>query len=142
MVQKWFTEFRCGRMSMGTILSPGRPNEFTTPESQLSVWSILCIHIVARDNSVQDECRDCSQPTINTFVLPLRRKIWPILTAIQKSFCIDLGRWIKYQSTTILWNHVKGQSSELNLIKMHQSVQKRNNRLGKLWIVFFKMHLE
>ena len=32
MVQKWFTEFRCGRTSTETIPSPGRPNETTTPE--------------------------------------------------------------------------------------------------------------
>ena len=32
IVQKWFTEFRCGCTSTETILSPGRPNEITTPE--------------------------------------------------------------------------------------------------------------
>ena len=25
---------------------------------------------------------------------------------------------------------------------MHQSVRKRNNRIGKLWLAFFKMHME
>ena len=32
MVQKWFTEFRCGRTRKETLPSPGRPNEITTPE--------------------------------------------------------------------------------------------------------------
>ena len=32
MVQKWFTGFRCDRMSTETILSPGRPNGITRPE--------------------------------------------------------------------------------------------------------------
>ena len=30
IVQKWFTEFRCGRTSTETVPSPGRPNEITT----------------------------------------------------------------------------------------------------------------
>ena len=34
MVQKWFTEFRCGRTRTETIQGPGRPNETTTPEMQ------------------------------------------------------------------------------------------------------------
>ena len=32
MIQKWFTEFRCGHTSTEIIPSPGRPNEITTPE--------------------------------------------------------------------------------------------------------------
>ena len=32
MIQKWFTEFRCGCTNTRTIPSPGRPNEITTPE--------------------------------------------------------------------------------------------------------------
>ena len=32
MVQKWFTEFRCGCTSTETIPGPGRPNKITTPE--------------------------------------------------------------------------------------------------------------
>ena len=32
MVQKWFTEFRCGRKSTEIIPSPGCPNEINTPE--------------------------------------------------------------------------------------------------------------
>ena len=40
-------------------------------------------------------------------------------------------------STTILRNNMKDQNSGLNLVKMHQSVRKRINRLGKLWLVFF-----
>ena len=49
---------------------------------------------------------------------------------------------MEYGSTTILWNYVKGENSGLNLMKVHQSVQKRNNRLGKLWLVFFEMHMK
>ena len=50
------------------------------------------------------------------------------------------ARWV-LQWITILRNHVKSQNSELNLVKVHQSVQTRNNRLGKLWLVFFGMHI-
>ena len=32
LVQKWFTEFRCGRTSTEIIPSPGRPDEITRPE--------------------------------------------------------------------------------------------------------------
>ena len=46
------------------------------------------------------------------------------LTAIRKSFCVDLWRWMKHESTTILQNHVKGQNSGLNLVKTQQSVGK------------------
>ena len=69
-------------------------------------------------------------------------KIWPILTAIRKCFCVDLWRWMKHGSNTIFRNHMKGQNSGLNLVKVHQSVQKRNNWLEKLWLVFFVMHME
>ena len=31
VVQKWFSEFRCGRTSTETIQRPGRPDEITTP---------------------------------------------------------------------------------------------------------------
>ena len=54
-----------------------------------------------------------------------------------KEFCVDLCRGMKHRSTTILRNHVKGQNSGLNLVKVHQSVRKRNNRLGNLLLVFF-----
>ena len=41
MVQKWFTKFRCGRMSTETIPSPGRPNEITTPEMINKIHDIV-----------------------------------------------------------------------------------------------------
>ena len=94
--------------------------------------SIFCIYICAWENSVQDECRNYLQSTKNAFVWPLRSKIWPILIAIQKSFCVDLWRWMKHGSITILRNHVKGQNSGLSLVNVRQSVRKRNNRQGKL----------
>ena len=71
----------------------------------------LCIHIYAWVSPVEDGCRDCSQLTKKEFVCPLRSKLWLILTAIGKSFCVNLRRWMKHGSTTILWNHVKGQNS-------------------------------
>ena len=104
--------------------------------SQLSVCSIFAIDICAWENSVQDGWRDYTQSTKNAFVWPFRSKIWPILTAIRKSFYVDLWRWVKHGSTTLLQNHVKGQKSGLNLVKVHQSVRKRNNWLGKIWLVF------
>ena len=98
---------------------------------------INILHICVWESSVQDGCRDCSQSTKNaSFVWPLRTKIWPMLTAFQKSFCVDLWRWMKHGYATILHNHVKGQNSGLNLVQLHQSVQKRNNRLGKLWLMY------
>ena len=42
----------------------------------------------------------------------------------------------------VLRNHVNGQKSGLNLVKVYQSVRKRNNRLGKLWQVFFGMRMK
>ena len=41
MVQKWFTEFRCGRTSTETIPSPGRPNDITTPEMINKIYDIV-----------------------------------------------------------------------------------------------------
>ena len=41
MVQKWFTEFRCGRTSTETIPSPGRPNEITIPEMINKIHDIV-----------------------------------------------------------------------------------------------------
>ena len=41
MVQKWFTEFHCGRTSTETTPSPGRPNEITTPEMINKIHDIV-----------------------------------------------------------------------------------------------------
>ena len=41
MVQKWFTETRCGRTSTETIPSPGPPNEITTPEMINKIYDIV-----------------------------------------------------------------------------------------------------
>ena len=41
MIQKWFTEFRCGRTSTETIQSPGRPKEITTPEMTNKIHDIV-----------------------------------------------------------------------------------------------------
>ena len=41
MVQKWFTEFRCGRTSTEIIPSPSRPNEITTPEMINKIHAIV-----------------------------------------------------------------------------------------------------
>ena len=41
VVQKWFTEFCCGRTSTETILSPGRQNEITTPEMINKIHDIV-----------------------------------------------------------------------------------------------------
>ena len=113
MVEKLFTEFR---------------SDHTSTE-------IFCIDICVWENSMQDECRECSQSTKNAFVWPLRNKILPILTAIPKSFCVELWRLMKHGSTIMLPNHLQGQNSGINLVKVHQSVQERTNRLGKLWLV-------
>ena len=103
----------------------------------ISMCLIFCIHICASKNSVQNGCHDCSQSTKNAFVWPLRSKIWTILTTVRKSFHVGLWRWMKHGSTTILRNQMKGQKSGFDLVKVNQSVRKRNNRLGKLWLVFF-----
>ena len=39
--------------------------------SQLSVWSLSCIHICKWESSVQYGCRDCSQSTKHVFLWPL-----------------------------------------------------------------------
>ena len=41
MVQKWFTEFRCGCTSTEIIPSLGRPNEITTPEIMNKIHDIV-----------------------------------------------------------------------------------------------------
>ena len=41
MVQKWFTEFRCGRTSTEIISILGRPNEITTPEMINKIYDIV-----------------------------------------------------------------------------------------------------
>ena len=40
-IQKWFTEFCCGRMSTETIPSPGLPNEITIPEMINKIHDIV-----------------------------------------------------------------------------------------------------
>ena len=52
---------------------------------------------------------------------------------VDKIFCIHI---------CALNSSVKGQKSGLNLVKMHQSVRNRNNRLGKLRLVFFGMPMK
>ena len=131
MVQKWITEFRCGCTNTETIPSPDRPNEINTsgminkihdiilndPKvkvreivsiSSERVASILHMHLCMR--------KICARwlPWLLTIdqkrirVRPVRRKIWIILTAIWKIFCVDLWRSMKHRSSTIPWNHVKG----------------------------------
>ena len=41
MVQKWFTEFHCGRTSTETLPSPGRLNKITTPEMSNKIHNIV-----------------------------------------------------------------------------------------------------
>ena len=41
MVQKWFTEFLCGRTSTKIVPSPGRPNETTTLEMINKIYNIV-----------------------------------------------------------------------------------------------------
>ena len=41
MVQKWFTEFRCGRTRTEIIPSPGRLNEVTAPEIINKIHNIV-----------------------------------------------------------------------------------------------------
>ena len=45
---------------------------------------------------------------------------------------------MKHGSTTILRNHDKGQNSGLNLVKVHQSVQKRKIAHAKKYKLGFK----
>ena len=41
MVQKWFTDFRCGRTSTETLPSPGHLNEITIPEMINKIHDIV-----------------------------------------------------------------------------------------------------
>ena len=41
IVQKWFTKFRCGRMSTEIISSSGFPNEMTTPKIINKIHNII-----------------------------------------------------------------------------------------------------
>ena len=41
MVQKWFTEFHCGRTRTETIPCPGRSNKITTPEMSNKIHNIV-----------------------------------------------------------------------------------------------------
>ena len=43
MIQKWFTEFRCGRTNTEAIPIPGRPNEITTPEMINKIHDIVLL---------------------------------------------------------------------------------------------------
>ena len=104
------------------------------------VVNILHTHLCMR-KICADGCHDCSSSSKTPFVWPPLSKIWPILTAVQKSFCVDLWRIMKHEFTIILRNHVMGQNSGWNLVKMRQSVRKRNNRLQVLWLVFSGMHI-
>ena len=45
MVQKWFSEFHCGRTSPETIPSPGHENEITTPEMINKIHDIVLYNL-------------------------------------------------------------------------------------------------
>ena len=61
MVQKWFTEFHCGRISTETIPNPGRPNEVITPEMINKIHDIVFndpqvkVHEIAQIVSISTE---------------------------------------------------------------------------------------
>ena len=61
MVQKWFTEFRCGHMSTETIPCPGRRNKITIPEIINKIHDILLddpkveLHEIAEIVSISTE---------------------------------------------------------------------------------------
>ena len=76
MVQKWFTEFRCGRTSTEMIPSPGRTNEIITPE--------IINKTINKFVNEKALCKIGAAIAHN----------WHILTAIRKSFSVDLSRWM------------------------------------------------
>ena len=81
MVQKWLTEFRCGRTGTETIPSPGMegPNEITTSEMINKIYDIVLndpkvkVCEIAEIVSISTErvvniSHNCSQSTKNAFV--------------------------------------------------------------------------
>ena len=79
MVQKWFTEFRCGRTSTETIPSAGRPNTITTPETINKIHDIVLndskvkVHEIAEIASTEELYLTFKQYT--TYTLDSRCKI-------------------------------------------------------------------
>ena len=54
----------------------------------------------------------------------------------------SLRRFVTMDETWIQHYHVKGKNNGLNLVKVHQSVRKRNNQLENLRLVFYGMRME
>ena len=98
MVHKWFTEFRCGRISTSDAERPGRPKEVTSQEM------IDRIHIILNDRRLK--VREISE-TVNISV----GRVWYILHE-----CFDMrkpsARWVPRLLTA---DHKSG------LVWLHQS---------------------
>ena len=109
MVHKWVPQFRCGRTSTETILSPGRPNEITTPEMINEIH-----HIVLNDPKVK-VCEIAEIASIST------ERVVNILhthLSIRKLF----ARWVP-RLFTIDQKRIRVIISEQNLAYFHCNIK-------------------
>ena len=167
MVQKWFTEFRCGRTGTETVPSPGRPNEITTPEIMNKIHDIflndskVIVREIAEIVSILSErvvnilhTHLCMRKFCARWVsrLPtIDQKRIRVTTTAQNSAYFNrnpkefLRRFVTMDETWIHHYTPKSREESKLWVKPGESEPKRpkrNNRLGKLWLVFFGMHME
>ena len=67
MVQKWFTEFRCGLTSTENIPSPGPPNVITTPEMINNINDIVLNDPKVKVREIAEIVSISTEPVVNIF---------------------------------------------------------------------------
>ena len=67
MVQKWFTEFRCGFTSTETIPSSGPPNVITTPEMINKINYIILNDPKMEVREIAEIVSISTEPVVNIF---------------------------------------------------------------------------
>ena len=94
MVQKWFTEFRCGRTITETIASPVRPNEITTLEMINKIHDIVLNDPKVKVHEIAENVSIWTERVVNILHTHLcmrklcARRVPRLLTINQKSICV------------------------------------------------------
>ena len=167
MVKKRFTKFRCGRTSTETITSPGRPNEIITPEMINKIHDIVLNDPKVKVREITEIVSISTKRVVNILhthscMRKLSARLVPRLLAIdQKRVRVTtseknlayfnrnpkeiLRRFVTMDKTWIHHYTPESREGSKQWIKPGGSVprvRKRNNVLEKLWLVFFRMHIE
>ena len=126
MVQKYFTEIRCGRTSTKTIPSPGCPNEMTTPEMINKIHDIVLNDPKVKDLEIVEIVSISTERVIN--ILHTNLYI--------RKLC---ARWVS-RLLTIDQKHIRVTTSEQNLAYFNRNptaVLRRFVTMDETWILHY-----